>query len=44
MDFWRDLGLVFKNCRSYYKSMKTGLRKQCDALRTLAYHLYNDWY
>lgn len=42
--FWNELGLVFKNCRQYYKNIKLGLRKQCDSLRVLAYYLYLDWH
>lgn len=43
-DFWNDLGLVFKNCRQYFKDDSHELRIISDTLRELAIVFYKQWH
>ena len=43
-DIWKDLGLVFKNCRAYNPFETCDVRVLGDTLRELARILYKKWY
>ena len=42
--FWRDVGLIIKNCRKYNKDPVCEIRQLCDTLRECAIILYEQWY
>jgi len=39
-NFWYELGLVFRNCRTYNVDEDSEIRTLCDTLRELAMVLY----
>lgn len=43
MEFWNDLGLIFKNIKKHYKE-GSSIQKMGDILKELVYYLYWDWY
>ena len=42
--FWLDLGLVFRNCRTYFKDSDCDIRILCDTLCEVAIELYKQWH
>lgn len=42
--FWLDLGLVFRNCRIYFKDPDCDIRILCDTLCEVAICLYKQWH
>ena len=42
--FWLDLGLVFRNCRLYFKDSDCDIRILCDTLCEVAIDLYKQWH
>lgn len=44
VNFWYDLGLVFKNCRKFNTDPNTDIRILCDTLRECAVVLYKQWF
>lgn len=42
--FWFDLGLVFRNCRLYFKDPDCDIRILCDTLCEVAIELYRQWH
>jgi chromodomain-helicase-DNA-binding protein 7 len=44
MEFWKDLGFVFKNCQLCVPNRLAPIRFVCDTLRQIAIHLYKQWH
>lgn len=42
--FWLDLGLVFRNCRLFFKDPDCDIRILCDTLCEVAICLYKQWH
>ena len=44
IDFWKDLGSVFKNCQAVYTNRVGDIRIIGDTLRQIAIFLYKNWH
>lgn len=44
IEFWKDLGFVFKNCQLCVPDRLSPIRVICDTLRGLAIHYYKQWH
>ncbi|OMJ68517.1 hypothetical protein SteCoe_34011 [Stentor coeruleus] len=44
MEFWKDLGFIFKNCHLCVEDRLSDIRIVCDTLRQLAIHFYKQWW
>lgn len=42
--FWNDVGLVFRNCRTFNPDPRNDIRKLCDTLRECSIQLYRNWH
>ena len=44
IEFWKDLGFIFKNTQLYFTDKNTDSRVMCDTLRELSILIYKKWY
>ena len=44
LEFWKDLGFIFKNCQTCVPDRLNDIRVICDTLRQQAIHYYKQWY